>query len=230
MAGILRAAQRKEYENDLTHPSGERSFLIPIVASLDLGGKRKLEVYQMTDQLKAAIEVLEQQIADKRREISDLERSINTLRRAMGLDPLYESTDKDQSAAVRGPRPDEYFRLPAATAVERYIEHRGHACSQDEILEALKAGGFDFEGAGWKPKDRRRSLAITLSKNPRFVKLPNGTIGLASMYPELKKGNRSAASKNDQVRDGEVNEGTNGFEADGKDGPRTGLDEEVNAT
>lgn len=59
----------------------------------------------------------------------------------------------------------------------------------EEILKGLEAGGFDFRAVGWKDNDRLRSLAIGLSKNPKFHKLPSGPYGLTSWYDEaiLKK-------------------------------------------
>jgi hypothetical protein len=88
-----------------------------------------------------------------------------------------------------------------ATSVEEFLENRkkttgDQACAPSEILAALEAGGFDFKAQGWKDDDRLRSLAVTLGKNPKFHRLPNGTYGLLSWYPSV------AAKKERPVRNG----------------------------
>jgi len=49
----------------------------------------------------------------------------------------------------------------------------------------MKAGGFVFENKN--EPIAKRNLAITLSMNPSFERIPSGHIGLAKWYPDIKR-------------------------------------------
>jgi hypothetical protein len=72
------------------------------------------------------------------------------------------------------------------------------ASSLDEILDALKRGGFDFPGQGWSDSGRwKNQLSIAISKNLNiFHRLPNDSIGLLAWYPD-------AAAKRGKAKDGD---------------------------
>jgi len=87
-------------------------------------------------------------------------------------------------------RPDQFFGRPLATVVREILGVRSQrqlgAIALDELFATMLSGGFDFEG-----KDditKKRTLAITVAKNPAFVRVPSsGHIGLAEWYPNAKK-------------------------------------------
>src|SRR6267143_869340 len=95
-------------------------------------------------------------------------------------------------------------------AIEALLENRkkatgDQACAPSEILTGLEAGGFDFRAQGWKDNDRLRSLSITLGKNPKFHRLPNGTYGLISWYPSVaakkERPGKNGATETDDAKE-----------------------------
>src|SRR6266436_3567472 len=86
-------------------------------------------------------------------------------------------------------RSDQFFGRPMATVVREILERRTQklgAIPLNDLFELMKAGGFQFEN-----KDEaiaKRSVTITIGKNPAFVRVPNsGHIGLAECYPGAKE-------------------------------------------
>ncbi len=136
----------------------------------------------MSDKLTGAIEELQAHLEQQLQEASDTKKTINALRKRMGLDPLYTDVSVEQVGAVR---PDQYYGKPLATAAQEYLERRKQACPAEEIMRGLADGGFDFDATGWKEKDLLRMLAISLAKNnTKFHKLPNNTFGLLAWYDQ----------------------------------------------
>jgi hypothetical protein len=141
--------------------------------------------------LEGAIEALLEELQVQMNQVADTKKTINTLLRRIGKEPQFpdEAAESVGSASLRV-RPDQYYGRPLATSVEEFLENRkkttgDQACAPSEILAALETGGFDFKAQGWKDDDRLRSLSITLGKNPKFHRLPNGTYGLISWYPSV---------------------------------------------
>ncbi len=134
------------------------------------------------EKLSAAIEVLQEELEKLVHEVADRKRMINSLRASMGEPPLFSDVAVEHIGAAAG-RPDEFYGQPLSTCVRLYLERRKQACAASEVLAGLQQGGFDFDAAGWKEKDRLRILAVTLAKNTKtFHRLPNGTFGLVSWY------------------------------------------------
>ncbi|MGB6483276.1 MAG: hypothetical protein WBE86_07290 [Candidatus Acidiferrales bacterium] len=134
------------------------------------------------EKIAGAIEVLQDQLNGLVQQVADQKRMINSLRASIGETPLYNDVVVENVAAGGG-RPDEFYGQPLSTCVRVYLERRKQACTALDILAGLQNGGFDFDAAGWKEKDRLRILAVTLAKNTKaFHRLPNGTFGLVSWY------------------------------------------------
>jgi hypothetical protein len=134
------------------------------------------------DKLSGAVEVLVSQLNDQMKQVADTKSTINALLRSMGKEPMFLDVSVEQASAIR---PDLFYGKPLATAVQEYLKRRNQACGADEILRGLDQGGFDFRSVSWKESDRLRSLSISLAKNSvTFHRLPNGTFGLLSWYPE----------------------------------------------
>jgi hypothetical protein len=135
------------------------------------------------EKLLAAVEVLLAQLQEQQQEVIETKKTINALRRRMGLEPVFTDLSTEKFSAGGPVRPDQFYGKPLATSVQEYLERRHQACPADEILKALEAGGFDFRALDWKESDRLRSFTITLSKNTKtFHRLPNGTFGLLTWY------------------------------------------------
>jgi hypothetical protein len=136
----------------------------------------------MSEKLSAAIEELQAHLEQQLQEAADTKKTINSLRKRMGLDPLYNDVAVEQVGAIR---PDQFYGKPLATAAQEFLERRKQACTAEEIMKGLEQGGFDFDSTGWKEKDQLRMLAISLAKNnAKFHKLPNNTFGLLAWYDQ----------------------------------------------
>lgn len=140
----------------------------------------------MDEKLSGAIEVLLSKLEQDTQRVSETKKMINSLRSLNGEEPLFHDVDSPQGQNIS--RPDIFYGKPFSTAAREFLESKKRACSTEEILRGFEQGGFDFEAVGWKEKDRLRSLAISLAKNSAvFHKLPNGTFGLWTWYPEVAK-------------------------------------------
>jgi hypothetical protein len=145
-----------------------------------------------------AIDELEKDLIETERHKNALLSAINVLRGKAGLPPRPEGGGEANNPNIpRGDSPltirnDAFFGKRMGTAARTYLEMRHAAAGTTnpatprEIFDALKQGGFVFE-----TKDDSVaiiSLRNMLRKNTvMFQKLPNGTYGLASWYPDAKK-------------------------------------------
>jgi hypothetical protein len=141
------------------------------------------------EKLNSAIEVLLDQLKDQVRGVSETKRTINALRRSNGEGALFPDVEED--IGISQLRADQFYGKPLATSAQEFLERRKQACPADEILKGLDAGSFDFKSLGWPEKDRLRNVSVSLAKNTKtFHRLPNGTFGLLSWYPEVLKRER----------------------------------------
>jgi len=147
----------------------------------------------MKTELSPAVESLRNQLREQEVEVVETKKMINALLRRMGDDPEFPDLEVGQMSLRSAARPDLYYGKPFATAAQEYLDRRKQACSADEIMSALEQGGFDFKTLAWKDKkDWPRLTAISLAKNnQKFHKLPNGTFGLLSWYPDVAKRNEN---------------------------------------
>lgn len=126
--------------------------------------------------------------------------AINGLYELEGEEPLYPNIDGEEQSSVNRPqtiRPDQFFGRPLATVVREILNARSQrqqgAIPMDELYALMTSGGFDFEGKDDVAK--KRTLAITIGKNPAFVRVPSsGHVGLGEWYPNAKKKPAPAAS------------------------------------
>jgi hypothetical protein len=159
----------------------------------------------MSDDLSAAIAVLQRKLDEQLQAATETKKTINMLFKSMGKPAQY--TDVGESSGIL--RADQFYGKQFATAAAEYLELRKQACQPDEVLRGLLEGGFDFDVLGWKENDRLRSLSISLAKNnTKFHRLKNGSFGLRNWYDEdfLKKAapkQQRGATTEDAVEDGE---------------------------
>jgi hypothetical protein len=135
------------------------------------------------EKIQAQIDILEDQIHKKKE-------AINILYELEGEPIRYPDVGEDRAKPLAAFRSDQFFGRPMATAAREILEQRGArnlgAISLDELYDAMKAGGYDFENKN--DQIAKRNLAITLAKNPAFTRVPaNGFIGLTQWYPNMKK-------------------------------------------
>lgn len=150
----------------------------------------------MNSELQGAITVLQRKVAEQEKQLSHTKTLINQLCVEAGEPPIY--SDIQRSEDVRSIRSDQYYGQPLATAVRNFLEARqtiGPA-TVDEVYDALLKGGFQFEAKD--EENSKRGLRISLTKNSvTFHKLPNGSYGLLSWYPNAKQPKSDA--KNDEL-------------------------------
>jgi hypothetical protein len=150
----------------------------------------------MQERLAPAVEELLEQLRVQQEDVADTKKAINLLCKRMGKDPMFADVAVEQTTF--GPlRPDQYYGRPLSTVAQEFLERRKQACPAEEIMRGLIQGGYDFKALNWQEKDWLRLFAISLAKNSKtFHKLPNGTFGLGTWYPEAAA--RREAAKQDK--------------------------------
>lgn len=132
-------------------------------------------------------------------EAAKVKRFINSAYELEGEQPPYPDVEERSRPATAITRKDQFYGRPLATVAREILEMRQGAnlgaASIEEIFDALKAGGFQFEF-----KDEavaKRGVGISLAKNTNvFHRLPNGYYGLAAWYPDrARKPKNGEASK-----------------------------------
>ena len=161
------------------------------------------------NKIEGAIEALLEELQTQLDQVADTKRTVNNLCRRLGKEPQF--TDVASELVAVRIRPDQFYGRALATSVEEFLENRKkttgeQACAPSDILAGLEAGGFDFKAQGWKDNDRLRSLSITLGKNPKFHRLPNGTYGLLSWYPGVaakkERPGKNGTTETDDAKEG----------------------------
>jgi hypothetical protein len=161
----------------------------------------------MSDHILKTIEQAKDELRKQEEAVVTTKKLINQLCAFGGIPPMYQDaelqSDITQPAAVRR---NAFFGKPLATCVREFLEMRKDKpvkeAALNEIIEALKEGGFDLERVSKDKDDARRGVAITLAKNPQFIRLPNDDWGLLSWYPNMKRakteGNGKGADKTEE--------------------------------
>jgi DNA-directed RNA polymerase delta subunit len=131
---------------------------------------------------------LEARLQELNAESQKIRSAINCLYEVMGEKPKYDEVE-EKSSQIAMLISDEYYGKPLATVVKQVLEKRkaaGRGAARlDEIYEQLVAGGCKLTGKNEAIK--KRGLAISMSKNQKFHKLPNDTWGLTEWYPSAKE-------------------------------------------
>ncbi|HXO68381.1 MAG TPA: hypothetical protein VN838_05410, partial [Bradyrhizobium sp.] len=122
-------------------------------------------------------------------QVAEWERTINTLCKEAGYKPRYSETS-NHSTKVTQISDDTFYGQKQTPAMRAYLDMRkaqglGPATPR-EIYEAIKSGGYVFEA-----KDAEVALvgmrALLRTQPAIFHRLPQGTWGLTSWYPDAKK-------------------------------------------
>ncbi len=162
-------------------------------------------------ELMPAITLFEQKVIDAERNVTALLSALNLLRAEAGLPPRPPTSggggpEGGGTATVAEIRPDTFYGKKLQTAVREYLEMRKAAAGRTdpatpkEMYEAITAGGYKFDA---KTADIAMvGLRALLRKRTAFFhKLPNGTYGLTSWYPDAKKPKAEAGSDDGEDAD-----------------------------
>lgn len=147
----------------------------------------------MDEHLLKTLEQAKRKLADQEAAVSTTKKFINQLCEFGGVPPMFPTVDEATSPlGVGSITRDSFYGKSVTTAVREYLEMRKAsglgAATHSEIIEALKAGAFDFSTVSPDEVVAHRGVAITLAKNSSiFHKLPNGNWGLMVWYPEAKE-------------------------------------------
>jgi hypothetical protein len=144
----------------------------------------------MREKFQPAIDALQSELLDLEQQMLETKQVINRLCAKAGIDPLYpDATQSTVNNTLGGLRSDSFYGKAITTAAREFLEMRKMAglgpATPREIYEALVKGGYTFES-----KDDTTALIgvrATIRKNSSiFHRLPNGTYGLLSWYPNAR--------------------------------------------
>ena len=131
---------------------------------------------------------LENRLKELQEESHKVKSAINCLCDVTGQPPIYDEIEEKPSKSVTI-RSDEYYGRPLATVITEVLNKRKAveqgAATLNEIYKELVLGGCKLRGKNDGIK--KRGLAIAMSKNPKFHRLPNDTWGLIEWYPGIKE-------------------------------------------
>ena len=170
------------------------------------------------DHKSKTIAELQEKLASIEREANKLKQTINLLYELDSKPPLY--SDCDAASVANSPlKGDEYHNMPRATAITEILERRKAVnltpVTIDEVYEDMIAGGFQFT-KGKNEGIQKRGVAIAMSKNRKFYKLPNEKWGMKAWYniPE-QRGEANSSQAPEALPDDQA-EG-NGLESSSED-------------
>ncbi|MBT4769346.1 MAG: hypothetical protein HOO00_02300 [Rhodospirillaceae bacterium] len=159
----------------------------------------------MANEHTKSIKALEQQIEELERKANEMRAAVNVLCALDSLPPRYSEDDVGGKKAVSTQiRDDTFYGKKQQTAAREYLEMRH---TQDlgpakprEIYDALKDGGYPFDAksdeialVGLRAMLRKRTTV--------FHKLPTGSYGLTSWYPDAKTTKNTGANDGDDSDD-----------------------------
>ncbi len=130
------------------------------------------------------IEELQRKLGQVEQEAGKIKRAINLLCELDNEPPKYVDLDEGSRVATQL-QGDEYHNMPQATTITAILERR-RSCKLgpatiDELYGEMIAGGFEFT-KGKNEAIQKRGVAIAMSKNRKFYKLPNEKWGIKTWY------------------------------------------------
>lgn len=163
------------------------------------------------EDLTAAIAALERRLAEHERKGNELKGVINVLYAEAGLPLKFPELAAGSGGAASGAvltqiKRDSFYGKKQMTAIREYLEMRrlqgNGPATPREILDALKAGGYQFEA-----KSDEIALvglrALLRKATTVFHKLPGaGGYGMLAWYPDAKQSKYSADDDEDKPAKG----------------------------
>jgi len=172
------------------HAAQKISFLARLAKAAVVSASSQKIGMNMREEMKPAIDALLVELADQEKQVIETKLLINRLCARAQMEPMFpDAAATTSSAGVGSIRPDSFYGKVLNTAAREYLEMRRSAnlgpATPREVYEALVKGGYESDA-----KDEITATTIvraTLRKNSSvFRRLPNGTYGLLSWYPNAK--------------------------------------------
>ncbi len=153
---------------------------------------------ETTEIFKPAIAKLYEVLNEHQAKVIETQKAINMMCSYAGDDIPFKDIDDNLAFSSSKISPDEFYGKSFTGSVRDFLNKKKKAASAEEILEALKKGGFMFPDS-WKERDYLRHIATTLSKNKDdFAYIINGefkAFGLWEFYPEKAKERKKVAKE-----------------------------------
>jgi hypothetical protein len=171
----------------------------------------------MSQHIEQTIAELQDEIRKQEEETVMNKRMVNRLCARANRPSMYP----DAELSVQGPigvyRSDQFYGRPLAVCVREYLEMRKSsnqgAASVNDILSALRQGGYDLKSISKDEDAQKRGVAISLAKNTAvFHRLDNGDFGLLSWYPTARERRRETPDESEKEQTTEPKAETNGEE------------------
>jgi hypothetical protein len=147
------------------------------------------------------IEELKSKVAEKEKELNEVKKTANNVCQMFGRPPLYVIDEQSPTVLTRQLRGDEYYGHPLATVITGILEARkaqgAGPATMREIYDQMIAGGYQFEAKG--ADNAMRGMRISMAKNQKFHKLPNGKWGLIEWYPKAKESKEKEAKEIENI-------------------------------
>jgi hypothetical protein len=148
------------------------------------------------------IETLKAKVIEKEKEFNEAKKMANIFCQMFGKPSLYTIEEQSAAVLVGQLRGDEYYGRPLATVITNILETRkmqgAGPATVREIYDQMLGGGYQFEA---KDADNSmRGIRISMAKNQKFHKLPNGKWGLAEWYPSIKENKELDKKIEDSVK------------------------------
>lgn len=163
----------------------------------------------MLEHLKKTLEDAMSELAKREAAVVETKKFINSLCVFSKQPPMFADLGEVSAVKKTTIERNAYYGQPLATCVGSYLEMRNTAglvkeATLDEIMAALKEGGFDLSTISPGEDGQKRGVAITLAKNTqKFHRLPNGDFGLLSWYPGVRAKREREKSGDTGARDGQ---------------------------
>jgi len=173
----------------------------------------------MSDHIRKTIADLQEKVRRQEDEVIQTKKMINGLCAHAGLPLAYADAEMQrQGATVSVMRSDLFYGRPLAGCVREYLEMRRNsnqgAAPIEDIMGALRSGGYDLATVSADEDGQKRGVAISLAKNSAmFHRLPNGDWGLMAWYPNIKEKKAKSEEGSNGKTDSEASAKTGGAAA-----------------
>ncbi|MDI1311380.1 hypothetical protein [Prosthecobacter sp.] len=137
--------------------------------------------------------------------VTDTKKFINQLCAFDGREPMFPDSDlvtESVSSVPTAITRNVFYGRGLATCVKEFLKMREKKTPREstlnEIIEALRQGGYDLSQHGRDTDGQKRGVAISLAKNNvAFHKLPNEDFGLTEWYSNIRSKKQKHGAKGD---------------------------------
>lgn len=134
----------------------------------------------MKDALEKTYELYEDKLKKLFDEVSDTKKMLNHLAKDLGRPIPFEDVISETVGQGKKVKPDQFYNKPLATAVRDYLEMWKEAREWQEIIQALREGGFELP----RTKQAEDEARMTILRNTgNFSLIGDKHFGLKAWYP-----------------------------------------------